>query len=231
MCGRSAVRNRRLDLRRPPSTRRCSTFHLRHGFGGQVGGHIGGHRIGFHPGGMAATLASGLRFATHRGLRRAQLFLVIAGLVAELRAVATAADTVIEPKEVISLFNGKDPPHFTRGCLLSAAPIPIASSPSSTRSTVRRPSERSTGSFVTKANYATIKLVVEFRWGSVTWKPRETRPRLWICSTARVRTATTRRISVPVDALARYQIIDGGTGDLLLLNGYDRGSDQILAPD
>jgi len=186
---------------------------------------------------MVATRRAALPSATHRVWRRAQVFLAIAGLAAGARAVAATAatDAVIEPKEVITLFNGKD-----LGPFYTWLPKYGHVDPDRVFTVVDQidgaPAIRSSGQhyggIVTKANYANYKLVVEYRWGLVTWKPRENKTRdsgiLLHCQGEDGNYA--KAFNSPWLRSLEYQIIEGGTGDLLLLNGYNRGSDQIVGP-
>lgn len=88
------------------------------------------------------------------------------------------------------------------------------------------------GGFVTHANYANYKLVLEFRWGLVTWDPRANKTRdsgiLLHCQGPDGGAA--KDFKSPWLRSVEYQIIEGGTGDVILVNGFDRGSDKIVAP-
>lgn len=88
------------------------------------------------------------------------------------------------------------------------------------------------GGFVTQANYANYKLVLEFRWGLVTWDPRANKTRdsgiLLHCQGPEGGAA--KDFKSPWLRSVEYQIIEGGTGDIILVNGFDRGSDKIIAP-
>lgn len=88
------------------------------------------------------------------------------------------------------------------------------------------------GGFVTHANYANYKLVLEFRWGLVTWEPRANKTRdsgiLLHCQGPDGGAA--KDFKSPWLRSVEYQIIEGGTGDVILVNGFDRGNDKIIAP-
>lgn len=88
------------------------------------------------------------------------------------------------------------------------------------------------GGIVTHANYANYKLVTEFRWGLVTWNPRANKARdsgILLHGQGPDGNAA-KNFSSPWMRSVEYQIIEGGTGDIILVNGFDRGSDQIIAP-
>ena len=104
-----------------------------------------------------------------------RLLLVIATLtLAGIRAAA-AEPAAITPRETIALFNGRDLAKFytwqekhgredpdrvfTVVDLIDGAPA-------------IRMSGQHWGGIVTQARYTNYRLVVEFRWGAVTWKPR-----------------------------------------------------------
>jgi hypothetical protein len=104
-----------------------------------------------------------------------------AGLLSS--AFAAAPDRpkdVIVPREVIRLFNGKDLSGF-----YTWLPKFGRADPDKVFTVVDRidgaPAVRASGQhyggFVTLANYADYKLVLEYRWGDVTWKPRDDRAR------------------------------------------------------
>lgn len=158
-----------------------------------------------------------------------------AALVPGTRA-APGADPAITPKETIALFDGKtrsdlsafytwlpkfgreDPDRvFTVVDQIDGAPA-------------IRSSGQHYGGFVTKANYTNYKLVVEFRWGSVTWAPRTDRARdsgiLLHCQGEDGNAA--KDFKSPWLQSVEYQIIEGGTGDIILVNGYTRGSTEPI---
>jgi hypothetical protein len=88
------------------------------------------------------------------------------------------------------------------------------------------------GGIVTKADYTNYKLVVEYRWGLATWAPRTNRTRdsgILLHGQGEDGNAA-KNFSSPWMRSVEYQIIEGGTGDIILVNGYDRGSDQVIAP-
>jgi hypothetical protein len=88
------------------------------------------------------------------------------------------------------------------------------------------------GGIVTHANYANYKLVTEFRWGLVTWAPRanKTRDSGILLHGQGPDGNAAKNFTSPWMRSVEYQIIEGGTGDIILVNGYDRGSDTVIAP-
>ena len=170
----------------------------------------------------------------HSGGRAALPHLALA-LLLLLAAAVRAADEPITPREKVSLFNGKDlsafyvwlptfgntdPDHvFTVVDRIDGAPA-------------IRISGKHWGGLVTKKTYANYRLVAEFRWGLATWAPRADRARdagiLLHCQGDDGNAA--KNFKSPWLRSVEYQIIEGGTGDIILVNGYDRGSEVIHAP-
>jgi hypothetical protein len=144
----------------------------------------------------------------------------------------------ITPKEKIVLFDGKtktdlsmfytwlakyghEDPHkvFTVVDQIDGAPA-------------IRSSGQDYGGIMTKENYANYKLVTEYRWGNLTWAPRTDRARdsgILIHGQGEDGNAS-KTFNSPWLRSVEYQIIEGGTGDIILVNGYDRGSDQASGP-
>jgi len=88
------------------------------------------------------------------------------------------------------------------------------------------------GGFVTKENYTNYKLVTEFRWGNITWGKRAAKARdsgILLHGQGEDGNQLPTFLA-PWFRSVEYQIIEGGTGDVILVNGYDRGSDQAIAP-
>ena len=85
------------------------------------------------------------------------------------------------------------------------------------------------GGIVTKQSFTNYRLILEFRWGSVTWGDRKNKARdsgiLFHMSgedgnnNKNFRGAWTRSVE--------YQILEGGTGDIWLVNGYDRDKPDV----
>jgi hypothetical protein len=88
------------------------------------------------------------------------------------------------------------------------------------------------GGIVTKAEYTNYKLVTEFRWGNITWGARRNRARdSGILLHAQGEDGNAAKdFNSPWLRSVEFQIIEGGTGDIILVNGYNRGSDQQVGP-
>jgi hypothetical protein len=176
-----------------------------------------------------------LRPAVNDFLRRGLAVLCVACFAVSAHAAADDARPAIVPQETISLFNGKDLSSFYTWLPKFGHVDPdrvftvvdnIDGAPAI------RSSGQHYGGIITHQRYANYKLVVEFRWGSITWAPRHNRARdsgiLLHCEGEDGN--MTKTFSSPWLRSIEYQIIEGGTGDLLLLPGYNRGSDVPAAP-
>jgi hypothetical protein len=149
--------------------------------------------------------------------------------------VKQVPNEVIVPKENISLFNGKDLSSF-----YSWLPKYGHSDPDGVFTVVDnvdgapaiRISGQHYGGLITKAEYADYKLIAEFKWGSETWHPRKDRARdagiLLHCRGEDGNRSKT--FDSPWLRSVEYQIIEGGTGDIILVSGFDRGVDEIRSP-
>jgi hypothetical protein len=88
------------------------------------------------------------------------------------------------------------------------------------------------GGIVTKASYANYRLIAEFRWGAVTWAPRKDKARdsgiLLHLQGEDGNNAKTFRGAW--SRSVEYQILEGGTGDIWLVNGYDRDRTEPISP-
>lgn len=159
---------------------------------------------------------------------------LVAWLAASLAAVAQGGAAIV-PKETISLFNGKDLSSFYTWLAKFGHADPdrvftvvdnIDGGPAI------RSSGQHYGGIVTRSNYANYKLVAEFRWGLLTWEPRKSRTRdsgiLLHCQGEDGNAQKTFKGSWPRSV--EYQIIEGGTGDIILVNGFDRGVAAAIAP-
>lgn len=95
-----------------------------------------------------------------------------------------------------------------------------------------RVSGQNYGGIVTRESYANYRLVVEFRWGLSTWGDRKNKARdsgiLFHMSgedgnnNKNFRGAWTRSVE--------FQILEGGTGDIWLVNGWDRDKPDPTSP-
>ena len=164
--------------------------------------------------------------------------LALASSLSCLTRDVTAQEAPITPKETIVLFDGKtkkdlsafytwlrdyghkDPNRvFTVVDQIDGAPA-------------IRSSGQNYGGIITKASYSNYKLVTEYRWGNLTWAPRTNRARdsgILLHGQGEDGNAA-KDFNSPWFRSVEFQIIEGGTGDIILVNGYDRGSDKQSGP-
>jgi len=78
------------------------------------------------------------------------------------------------------------------------------------------------GGIITKSAYRDYKLVAEFRWGLLTWGPRKDRARdSGILLHCQGRPGSYQKdFNGPWMLSVEFQMIDGGTGDIILVGGY-----------
>ncbi len=151
-------------------------------------------------------------------------------------AVIVRADPPpITPREKIVLFNGKDLTGFYTWLGKHGREDPdrvftvvdqIDGAPAI------RMSGQHFGGIVTHASYTNYRLVVEFRWGLSTWAPRKEKARdsgiLLHCQG--VDGNNNKNLHGAWPRSVEYQILEGGTGDIWLVPGYDRGRDEPISP-
>ncbi|MGH7944967.1 MAG: family 16 glycoside hydrolase, partial [Opitutaceae bacterium] len=170
-------------------------------------------------------------------LRHFVLALTVVGVAPTSRLVA-APDAPITPKETIVLFDGKTKKDLS--AFYTWLPAFGRQDPDKVFTVVEqidgapaiRVSGQHWGGFVTRGNYTNYKLVVEFRWGNLTWGKRANRTRdsgILLHGQGEDGNATKDFMS-PWFRSVEYQIIEGGTGDIILVQGFDRGSDQKISP-
>lgn len=165
---------------------------------------------------------------------RTRLFFCCVSLASSLAAVSAAdppvakADVeVIVPREVISLFNGRDLSSFYTWLVNFHR-----EDPHRVFSVVDQvdgaPAIRISGQFFgglyTKQRYANYKLVAEFRWGLATWGSRTNATKdsgVLVHCTGRDGNYFSKTFNGPWMRSYEFQIIEGGVGDLLVLGGYE----------
>ena len=78
------------------------------------------------------------------------------------------------------------------------------------------------GGIITKSAYRDYKLVAEFRWGLLTWRPRKDRARdSGILLHCQGRPGSYQKdFNGPWMRSIEFQMIDGGVGDIILVGGY-----------
>lgn len=153
---------------------------------------------------------------------------------AETGLKGRAADDVITPTEKIQLFNGKDLSNFYTWLVDRKFEDPdrvftvvdqIDGAPA-----IRISGER-WGGIITRNRYTNYHLVAEFRWGLTTWGERKNSARdsgvLLHCQGPEGNYRPD--FNGPWMHSVEYQIIEGGTGDIILVRGYTPEGKQ-LAP-
>jgi Domain of Unknown Function (DUF1080) len=85
------------------------------------------------------------------------------------------------------------------------------------------------GGLLTKQAYRDYRLIVEYRWGGVTWGERKTRTRdsgLLLHAQGRLGN-TGKDFNGPWLRSLEFQIIEGGVGDILPVAGYNEQGEQV----
>ena len=87
------------------------------------------------------------------------------------------------------------------------------------------------GGILTKSAYRDYKLVVEFRWGLLTWGQRKDRARdSGILLHCQGRPGSSQKdFNGPWMRSVEFQMIDGGVGDIILVGGYAENG-ELLRP-
>lgn len=141
----------------------------------------------------------------------------------------------ITPTQPIALFNGQDlanfytwlPEHgredpdrvFTVVDQIDGAPA-------------LRMSGQYTGGLVTRERYANYRLVAEYRWGLITWKPRLDRARAGSISLHCQGEDGNYKSDFRGPYMRSIEVFlaEGAVGDIILLGGYERGNPVRLFP-
>ncbi len=145
------------------------------------------------------------------------------------------AQPAIVPDKVVPLFNGKDLSSFYTWDRVHGRGDPdrvftvvdqVDGAPAI------RISGQHFGGIITHERYANYRIVMEYRWGLITWEPRKNSTRdsgvLLHCRGEDGNTGADFR--GPWMRSVEYQIIEGGTGDMILVGGYERGQAEPLMP-
>jgi hypothetical protein len=163
------------------------------------------------------------------------LILAFVGVLSVASRAANPEPAAITPRERVSLFNGRDLSPFSTWLAKHGTADPdhvftvvdrIDGAPAI------RISGQHYGGIITKDRYTDYRFVMEYRWGPVTWRPRAESTRdsgvLFHCQGEPGN--NTPDFRAPWQRSIEYQIIEGGTGDLIIVGGYERGNPELLFP-
>jgi hypothetical protein len=149
-----------------------------------------------------------------------------------LLAASFATPASAQPADAIHLFNGKDLSSFYTWLVNDhhADPDKVFSVVDNVDGAPAiRISGQKFGGITTHEEYESYRLVVEFRWGMVTWNPRASRARdsgvLIHCQGADGNTGKT--FNGPWMRSIEAQIIEGGVGDFLMVQGYEADGTRL----
>ena len=161
-----------------------------------------------------------------------------AGLIALVVATASVllpaqtSSSAITPSSVIKLFDGKSLANFDTWLVDHHETDPervftvvdqIDGAPAI------RISGQVWGGLLTEQSYRDYRLIVEYRWGGVTWGERKTRTRdsgLLLHAQGRLGN-TGKDFNGPWLRSIEFQIIEGGVGDILPVAGYNDQGEQL----
>jgi hypothetical protein len=151
---------------------------------------------------------------------------------ASVRLPAQISSSAITPSTVIKLFDGKSLANFDPWLVDHHETDPervftvvdqIDGAPA------MRISGQVWGGLLTEQSYRDYRLIVEYRWGGVTWGERKTRTRdsgLLLHAQGRLGN-TGKDFNGPWLRSIEFQIIEGGVGDILPVAGYNDQGEQL----
>jgi hypothetical protein len=154
--------------------------------------------------------------------------LALIALLAPALARAQESSTAIKPTAPIKLFDGSSLANFETWLVdhHDADPERVFSVVDAIDGAPAiRISGKVWGGLLTKQAYRDYRLIVEFRWGNVTWGNRKTRARdSGVLLHAQGRPGSTAAdLNGPWLRSIEFQIIEGGVGDILPVAGYENG--------
>lgn len=170
-------------------------------------------------------------------MKRPLLRLLLVAIVASILATGVAAGEAppITPREKIVLFNGRDLSGFYTWEAKHGRDDPdrvFTVVDQIDGAAAVRLSGQHVGGIVTQNRYANYRLVVEYRWGLVTWEPRKNRVRAGSislhCQGEDGNYAKDFR--GPWMRSVEVFLAEGAVGDLILLGGYERGNAEQIFP-
>ena len=165
---------------------------------------------------------------------RAAVILLSAWTIVCFSAPVVSSDPAA-PREAIRLFNGKDLTNFYTWLGAPAKgekPLGKNNDPEkvfAVHDGMIHISGKIFGGIITEQEYANYRLVTEFRWGEKTWPPREDKARdsgiLLHCAGADGAVGGVWMESI------ECQLIEGGTGDFILVAGKNKPSLTVEAEE
>jgi hypothetical protein len=163
-------------------------------------------------------------------LVRSAMLVALAAFAPQVRAQATPP--AVTPTAAIKLFDGKTLANFDTWLVNHHEADPervftvvdqIDGAPAI------RISGQVWGGLLTRQAYRDYRLIVEFRWGGVTWGDRAARARdSGVLLHAQGRPGNTRSdFNGPWLRSIEFQIIEGGVGDIIVVAGYGDGGEPL----
>lgn len=147
-------------------------------------------------------------------------------------AVADEKTEPVTPKQTIQLLNGKDLSKFYSWLTDDRYEDPRGVFTIQDDG-ILRISGDGFGGLITKQEYANYHLVMEYRWGTKTWRNRKDRARdsglLLHCQGPDGNYGGTKENPSPWMNSIECQIIEGGVGDILVLQGKDEDGKTLEA--
>jgi hypothetical protein len=166
-------------------------------------------------------------------------FSFVTALAVVPRPLLAAEPTPITPKQRIVLFDGKEVADLSR-FYTWLGPLGKNHDPNKVFTVVDqidgapaiRASGENWGGLVTPEAYANYKLVLEFRWGTVTWGSRKDRARNSGILLHCVGEDGNYKADFKGDWVSsiEYEILEGRMGDVILVGGFVRGSTEKIMP-
>lgn len=149
-----------------------------------------------------------------------------------LTGFLAAGSAPITPTETLELFNGKDLSNFYSWLVDHHYRDPngvVTVVDQVDGAPAIRVSGQDWGGFVTKESYKDYRLVVELRWGLLTWGNRADKTRdSGILLHCRGRDGNTGKdFNGPWMRSVETQLIEGGIGDFILVAGYDESGQRL----
>ena len=143
-----------------------------------------------------------------------------------------AAQTAVRPDRVIHLFDGKSLDHFYTWLVDSHKEDPLRVFTVVDQvdgAPAIRISGEKWGGIVTRESYRDYRLIVEFRWGLLTWGQRRnaTRDSGVLVHAQGADGNTGRDFNGPWMRSVEAQIIEGGVGDIILVAGFEADGTRL----